>query len=238
LIFDINKKVREYFKGHPPDDGDESELRIQALDSYQHIGEIVELQQKFSEALKNFDQYVRILKLLANRDPGDAQRQFNLALGLEKYGAMHAQLEQYDDALNSFSKSLQILQSLAPKNPKNLRFQQALSRLLEKRGDAFKDLYKLEEAENSYRDSFNLRAQLTKLQPDNPGWQGEFSSTSIDLATFSRFRKSLMKFSSTIMNLLKFDSALPIYTLMTQHGRVILRSVLNTLGTSPTEKER
>jgi tetratricopeptide (TPR) repeat protein len=212
LIFDINKKVREYFKAHPPDDGDESELRIQAL-ALEQYGDVQLAQGQFSDAYDSFQESLsirnRVLNLTSRlQDPvWRRDRQQDRAISIDRIGNALIALGRIPEALKKYQEALNIRKDLVTSNsavsdPASVQLQVDLSYSFENLGDAFVRDGQHTEAQNNFRESMAIRSNLADRKLGTPQQQ-----QSIKLALCSTFDK----LGNVLAAEAKYSDALELY---------------------------
>jgi tetratricopeptide (TPR) repeat protein len=227
LIVDINKKVREYFQAHQPDDADESALRMEALVLEQY-GDFQLAQGQFRQAHDSFQQSLAIrnrVLLLTNKIHDMSwrrDREQDRAISIDRLGNALMAQDHIADALERYCEALNIRKELVKSNsgvndPANVQLQVDLSYSYENLGDAFVRKRQYTEAKANFKESMDMRRDLADKGLGSPPQQ-----QSIKLALCS----ALDKLGNVLAAEAKYSDAIETY----QKSREIRESLVSGEG--------
>jgi tetratricopeptide (TPR) repeat protein len=137
------------------------------LISHSNVGDVLQAQSKFQEALKAYHDSLAIVERLAAMDRNNNNWQRDLSLSHSNIGNVLMELDRFEEALKSYEVSLAISARLAAAQSNNIVWQRDLSVAQEKVGDALLAQGRLDEALKSYRAAASIRLRLASSNPTN-----------------------------------------------------------------------
>ncbi len=167
-------------------------------------GNIWLLLGKTEEALKAYQQSLKILTKLAQDAPQDTSAQRDLSVSLNKIGNVQLQLGNTEKALQAYQQSLEIRKQLAKSDPTSVTAQRDLAVSLDNLGDVQLQLGNTEKALQAYQQSLEIRKQLAKSDPTSVTAQRDL------LVSYSRIGAAQLQSRNLEVARQAFEQALAI----------------------------
>lgn len=153
------------------------------------------------EALKYYDQDLKITQLLHSQDPNNQVYQNNLAISFSKKGDAEQELG-FKNGLEYFENAHQIFESLKSSYPENIDYQNGLAMSYEKLGGVYKFLENLSDALKNYEQSHAIIWNLANRYPSNLIYQHNLAKSFANLGKIHHacgdFNKALYSFEQEL----------------------------------------
>jgi tetratricopeptide (TPR) repeat protein len=127
------------------------------------------------DALKYYNDALKIRRQLADADPKDTQKQSDLSVSFIKLGDVYVTLDPTEDALKYYDDALKINRQLADADPKDAQKQSDLSISCNKLGDVFVKLSRTEDGLKYYDGGLKISRQLAEADPNDALKQRDLS---------------------------------------------------------------
>ncbi len=135
------------------------------------LGDVLQAQGKLAEAQAAFAEDLRISRVLAELDPGNAGWQRDLAVAHSRVGDVLLAQGKLAEAQAAFGEYLRIYRALAELDPGNAGWQRGLAVAHSNVGDVLQEQGKLAEAQAAFAECLRISRALAELDPGNAGWQ-------------------------------------------------------------------
>lgn len=170
---------------------------------YNRLGSILQAQGRFDDALKYFEQDLRLTEELYQKNPSSEKLKIGLAIAYERLGDILQAQSKFNDALNYFEQEAQLFEELYQANQQSEKLKNGLAIAYEKRGAILQAQGKVDDALKYYKQRLKLGEELYHVNPQ---------SESI------KYRLSIAyeKFGDILQAQGKFDDALKYFEQGTQ----------------------
>lgn len=184
LMDDINRAVESYHRKREVEMASEgkkltaAELRRRSA-SQHSIGDVLRAQGNPKDALSAYREALKAFATLAERAPGKAGPQRDLAYSHNSIGEVLRDLGSLGDALHSHRQALAIRERLARDDPRNADLQSAIAASHANIGEILLEQGRRDDALATFRRAFAIRNRLAREAPDNAVWQSDLSVSQI-----------------------------------------------------------
>lgn len=162
----ITEQVATYLAADPPRARSDGELRDRATAQHQ-IAQVRLAQGKLAPALLAFRDALHDNELLAQRDPSNRERQFELGQGYFWVGFVLWQQNQLRPALGPFRAYLRVSEELVAHDPRNRGWMLELAYAHSNLGSIHRELGELAEARSALGAAAGLMETLRAQAPDD-----------------------------------------------------------------------
>ena len=149
--------------------------RLAEVDSRDLLGDILSAQGRRAEALREYQEYQRIMLDLTKRDPGNADWLRDLAVSHNKVGGILAAGGRREEALREHQEGKRIMLDLTKRDPGNTGWLRELAVSHNNVGGILAVEGRREEALREYQEYRRIMLDLTQRDPGNAGWLRELS---------------------------------------------------------------
>ena len=132
---------------------------------YEKLGSIHQSMGHMEEALKYFDDEVRLFKELYEANPRSESLKNGLAISYEKLGSIHQSMGHMEEALKYFENDLELTKELYEANPRSESLKNGLAISYSKLGSIHQSMGHMEEALKYFDDEVRLFKELYEANP-------------------------------------------------------------------------
>jgi tetratricopeptide (TPR) repeat protein len=154
------------------------------------------------EALKHYQDGLKIRRQLAEADPKDAGKQRGLLVSFIKLGDVYVTLGRTEEALKYFDDSLKISRQLAQADPQDAQKQRNLSVSFSNLGNVYVQLGRTADALQHYQDSLKISRQLAQADPQDAQKQRDLMVSFYNLGTVQKevgdYETAIMRFQQGV----------------------------------------
>jgi tetratricopeptide (TPR) repeat protein len=139
--------------------------------SHGRIGEVLTERGDYDEALRRYDESLKLLERLVAREPSQSKWRRNMAAAHSKIGETRSSRGDAAGALRSFRESERIMTELVSADPNNTRWMRELGTCKERIADILLDRGDAGNALAGYQALLKLRQRLAASDPYHVLWQ-------------------------------------------------------------------
>ena len=190
ILDDVGSKAMDYFAAVPESALTDHELADRSAALYQ-IGNVRITQGRLGDALKPLSQSLALARRLAERNPDDGQRLFDLAQSEFWVGFVEWRQRHLDAALVHFREYLRIATRLVTIDPKNADWRLELGSANSNIGSVLEEQGDLDGALEQFRATAAIENGLLAQRPDDTTLRRSFASSNNALGAVLRAQGKL-----------------------------------------------
>jgi len=176
ILDDVGDRAMDYFAAVDEAELSDDELSSRSRALYQ-IGEVRIHQGDLAAASEPLRESLELARALAERNPEDGDRLFELGQAHFWVGFVHWRRGELAEALEDFESYLGVSQRLVAMDAENLPWKLELAYAHSNIGSIHEARGELPEALEQFREALALKLALSEAEPDNTDWRFDLART-------------------------------------------------------------